>query len=58
MVSLAGWKKLRGEPFGHVARPDKVLPAGAAIGARWEGHPVADGELIMFTQLYGLPPHR
>ncbi len=58
VVSLAGWKKLRSDPFGHEARPDQVLPPGASIAARWEEHPVADGETLMFSQRYGLPPHR
>ncbi len=58
VVSLAGWKGLRGDLLGHEARPDKTLPAGAALAARWEEHPVADGETLTFSQHYGLPPHR
>ena len=58
VVSLAGWKKLRSDPHGYEARPDRTLPAASStIAARWEEHPVADGEALMFSQRYGLPPH-
>jgi len=57
-VSLAGWKKLGSDPLGHEARPDRTLPAAAALAARWNERPIAPGETLSFAERYGFPPHR